>query len=248
MRAVFRVFYLCFLFFAGSMQSAFVTYELSGGRFGDNLVSYLHAKWISFKYNIPLIYYPFEYSDQLVMHQVERTMSPIRGWFLDHLFLTSGTKWINPYRYCLYHVPYFGEDKTEFRTNSHWIYFEVDWNNADFKKQITHLIQPLNRTILDAVQLPKDCTTVAVHMRRGGGYDSPLLEDSMYKLGEIYADIFFPLKFVPYSFYVDHIKKLSELLNHADMYVHIFTDDKQPELIVKRLEHDLSAYKVLLFS
>ncbi|MFA5306719.1 MAG: hypothetical protein WC365_04680, partial [Candidatus Babeliales bacterium] len=48
-----------------------VTYGLSGGRFGDNLLCYVHAKWISYKYHIPLLYFPFEYSSHLVFDEAE---------------------------------------------------------------------------------------------------------------------------------------------------------------------------------
>ncbi|HEV7737800.1 MAG TPA: hypothetical protein VGO47_10580, partial [Chlamydiales bacterium] len=39
-----------------------ITYEFSGGRFGDNLLAYFHAKWVSYKYNIPFFYKEFPYS------------------------------------------------------------------------------------------------------------------------------------------------------------------------------------------
>src|SRR5579862_7273227 len=48
-----------------------VTYEFTGGRLGDNLLSYLHAKWISHTRQIPLLYKPFPYSSELCLHDIE---------------------------------------------------------------------------------------------------------------------------------------------------------------------------------
>ena len=53
------------------IQSSKVTYTFSGGRFGDNLLAYIHAKWIAYRYHIPLLYKPFDCSDQLVLHNLE---------------------------------------------------------------------------------------------------------------------------------------------------------------------------------
>src|ERR1700742_2068654 len=52
-----------------------ITWEPNGGRFGDNLLSYSRAKWLSYQYNIPLLYLPFRYSDQLRLHQNENMYS-----------------------------------------------------------------------------------------------------------------------------------------------------------------------------
>ena len=45
-----------------------VTYDFSGGRFGDNLISYLHGKWVAHVLNLTFLYRPFEFSDKLEMH------------------------------------------------------------------------------------------------------------------------------------------------------------------------------------
>ena len=48
-----------------------ITYTLNGGRFGDDLASLTKAEWLSYKYDIPLLYKPFQYSDQLMLHELE---------------------------------------------------------------------------------------------------------------------------------------------------------------------------------
>lgn len=54
-----------------SPQASAITYELNGGRFGDNLLSYSRAKWLSYIYGIPVLYFPFPYADQLALSCIE---------------------------------------------------------------------------------------------------------------------------------------------------------------------------------
>ena len=49
-----------------------ITYEFSGGRMGDNLITYLHAKWIAYKHGLTLLYRPFPNSDKFMLHQYEQ--------------------------------------------------------------------------------------------------------------------------------------------------------------------------------
>ena len=55
-----------------NIRGAAVSYQFNGGRFGDQLVTYVHARWVAYKFNLPLLYKRFDYSDQLMvdsMHQ-----------------------------------------------------------------------------------------------------------------------------------------------------------------------------------
>src|SRR5665213_983093 len=59
--------FICLVSYSYAHEEKAVTYEFSGGRLGDNLLSYLHAKWISYRHQIPLLYKPFKYSDKLML-------------------------------------------------------------------------------------------------------------------------------------------------------------------------------------
>ena len=48
-----------------------LTYKLSSGQFGDHLLIYCVAKWLSFKSGIPLLYKPFCYSSKLALDNLE---------------------------------------------------------------------------------------------------------------------------------------------------------------------------------
>lgn len=44
-------------------------------------------------------------------------------------------------------------------------------------------------------------------------------------------------KFPPDQFYIDQVMKLSEELHHPSLYVQIFTDDKEPDALTKRIRN-----------
>ena len=55
-----------------TQTSSYITYQdVSQRRFGDALITYLHAKWIAFQSNLPLLYRPFPYSCDLVLNDLE---------------------------------------------------------------------------------------------------------------------------------------------------------------------------------
>lgn len=230
---------LYFVSFQLNLTGAVITYELSGGRFGDNLLAYCHAKWLSYKYKIPIFYKPFEFSDQLVFHNVEFQMKFNN---INKIHLTNKLD-INANDSCIYSVPYFSEVKDEHKINPQWIYFKVDWNDPDFKKHIKNMIYPINLK-MDYLKLPKDRTSVAVHIRTGGGYDQ--LSTNSNDTFNDYINFVFPLKFPPISFYIEQIKKISELLDNIPLYVYIFTDDANPQLLIEKISQEIQ-YKNIFF-
>lgn len=237
------IFLLCFLYAFG----AEVTYELSGGRFGDNLVSYLHAKWISYQYNISLAYQPFQYSDQLVLHLFEKRGSYPR---LKRITLTKNNLTIDRNKQWLYVVPYFAEVLSEHKhpANRNWIYFPVNWNDQRFRQQIKEMIKPRDPEIL-RFDLPEDKITVALHVRKGGGFDKPLLSDAevIQHPYSYYADYHSMLKFPPEKFFVEQLRRVSEHFHNAPLYVYVFTDDTNPTALVQRLKNQLGNYPNIEF-
>src|SRR3990167_8744756 len=92
-----------------------ITYEFSGGRFGDNLLSYLHAKWIAYQTDIQLFYKPFKYSNYLKLHENEPlfTFTTTRGKIKKTLKRFPEIK-KSSFSY-LYTCPYFPENPKEIR-------------------------------------------------------------------------------------------------------------------------------------
>ncbi len=209
-----------------------VTYEYSPGRFGDNLLSYIHAKWISYRYNIPLLYKPFIYSDQLILHEQEVLYSDSVRKQFDKIVVLGKHVSVNPQdrSSILYIAPYFPSSQWELHnaisfSGGRWDYFEVDWQDPGFIEELQKVIFP--QKPISSMHLPTDRITVAVHVRRGGTHDTPDVPP------------LFPLKFLPDDFYITQIKRLYFLFNKKPLYVYVFTDDTQPDKIVETFKRHL---------
>ncbi len=254
--------YFVFLFFFGNVaqsqhsrittfyksfsdKASAVTYTLSGGRFGDNLISYCHAKWFSYKHAIPLAYIPFNYSNMLKLHQQEMPLSAFSlGYFKQRITLQRYAPDMIIEPNTLYVLPNFPEaelDRDKDKTDN-FKQFVVDWNDPVFKKSLKEAIAPAYEC--SCLSLPLDMLTLAVHVRKNSnGFDGPLwyhMKEFDYVQGHINPVSGSPAKFVPDRFYVDNIKKLSEMLGHKPLYVFIFTDDQNPLKIMNDLKRQVN--------
>ena len=238
---------LALLGLAGNLISkSAVTYSFSGGRFGDNLMAYSHARYVAYKYGCSFLYRPFHYSDQLSMHTMHE-MYQGSDKYKDIITYPKHHKGtlqladlrINKNENNLYVIRYFSECKEANLRLKMW-HFDVDWNDKEFIHLLKKEIAPAFP--LQKLSLPKHVVTVAVHIRRGGTYDKlyqtvkrssiqnesqplalTLPTDSFYYSDHtVNADKRNPLKFPPDSFYIEHIKKVSTLFKDAPLYVHLF--------------------------
>jgi len=192
-----------------SSKSA-ITYNLNGGRFGDNLFSYCKTKWLSYRHGIPLIYKPFQYSKKLKLHKKEEVYnrrSPTKFKTIRYVSSSQFRK-LQPNANILYIKKWYCD-------------VHADWKDEEFIKKLRKLIRP--RVALTSIVLPKDCVTVAVHVRRGGGYrmDTDRIVHNQ------------PLRFASDKFYIDQIKRLATMFKDKKLYVYIFTDDRNPQAIVE---------------
>ncbi len=207
--------------------NAAVTYEFSGGRFGDCLISYLHAKWFSYKEGIPLIYKPFVHSTGLVMDEAELRVHPCKSNYSRNYLgrgevgcgrRTEGT---------LYICPYFPEDVWELQNtlslNGEPYYsFPVDWKDEGFREAALAMIAPKRK--LQLPRLQEGAIHVALHLREGGGFD---FDDFRTR---------FPLKLPPLHFYIDGLRAVLELFPGKKVECHVFTDALNPEALVRQIE------------
>jgi len=241
-----------------------VTYTLSGGRLGDNLMSYVHAKWISYLFKIPLLYKPFPHSQLLEMHYLEKNWdSQMRQLKFRKTVTFAKGAMPNIQRNAgiLYIVPYFPEcleehktiDMGEYAANGlkhfEFPYFQVGWNNPEFKKIICDAIKP--RMKLNLIELPADMISVALHVRKGTGVDFPLLhetEEQDYKPSQIYSDVTWPLRFCPDEYYIEQLRTISEHFPDKQLYVYLFTDDPNPTKIVEKYAEALNNPNIIFDS
>ncbi len=107
-----------------------------------------------------------------------------------------------------------------------------------FVTELRNMLEPV--VPLPQITLPPDKLTVAVHIRKGGGFDRPLNSTQYYHSNivgnKFYADRRWPSKFPPEQYYVDQIKKVSDLFGDAPLFVYIFTDDRNPSILVNRMQ------------
>lgn len=216
-----------------------VTYTFSGGRLGDNLISYCHAKWISYKYQIPLLYRPFAYSDQLLMHYLEDYLDD-KAFFKESIILTRlNIGQIDPNADILYIVPFFCESIVE-RENPAFLYlFETEWNNQQFKKELEKMICPL--VLLNSLHPPENILSVALHVRIGTGFDIPSLADYTWIMNEKWVE----LKFPPLSFYIQAIHYLVNLFPDQKIYIYLFTDHDNPKELADFFEQSVDCSRII---
>lgn len=223
-----------------------ISYDLSGGRFGDNLLAYLHAKWISYKYKIPLLYCPFKYSDQLILSEAELLKSFYKANKTEWLVKNS-TK-INPNDGTLYMTTWFPESLQEYEPVDHgFFYFNVNWDDEEFIKEVRKLISP--RVQLNLLQIPRDKISVALHVRKNSnGFDAPASfeQGQQGKTVAQYFDDRFPLKCINDNFYINGIKKIHELFKGQSLYVYIFTDDNNPRKIAEKYQRALNEPSIVI--
>lgn len=208
------------------------------GRLGDQLLAYIHTKWFAYRHNLKMYYWYFPYSSDLALSQHETLCSHIvLNQYMSHIMLDRSYSNHSLKKYnTLYMIPWF----THFYCDSatHPMCFDIDWYDPAFKKMIQADISPCNPALAQAVKLPTGCLTIAVHVRKGGGFDAPLLSKT------VPADIAFPHKFPPDSYYIEQLNYLIAHYKDIPIHIHIFTDDPNPAQIAKKYHVALSNQKV----
>lgn len=240
MKSFIAVFFLIFANFCFAKTGmAAVTYTFSGGRFGDNLLSYAHAKWIAYQYNIPLLYKPFDYSDQLRMHQLEVPYcAELVEQFCDEIVLTPDNLIIDPASDILYVVPFFPESIFNRYDREFPYLFTVEWENPQFKAILQQMISPVGDYSIPL--LPQDCVTVAVHVRRGTGWDIP-----NYRITPKQLIASHPLRFAPDSFFIEQLQVIAQLYTDRKIYVYVFTDHDNPQELAYYYQKEVGCERML---
>ncbi len=177
------------------------------GRLGDQLLGYSKAKYLSLKYNIPFLLIPFEYSDQLTLSQEKHYTR--WSFFLQRVFykLFARVVWVHteedmvealktlngPTRFIAHlNTRFFEHINANVgldRYMNSWaasFLYELTIKYPDFGAELKKMLQPLQPPPL--MNLPKDRLSVAVHIRKGGGYFmDPDVTSQQYYSNEVHA-------------------------------------------------------------
>lgn len=223
-------------FYAERARYSMISYEVDqAGWLGTDLYKYIKAKWISHKYNIPFFYQPFQMSEELMVDTLEDHSAIL---FKHELPLTSISDF-SPKSKSIYYIDHKYQDPD-------WDDpFEVcSWSelrhDAKFLAHIRKRLKP--NAPGRQVRIPKNCATLAVHIKRGNIGKYPLFSEQTFStydktqkgpsLDLPFADIKDPLRFPPLQFFIREIKSISQHESNRPLYVHIFTDAENPKDIL----------------
>ncbi len=209
-----------------------ITYSFSGGRLGDNLVTYVEARWLAYKVGLEFYYRPFKYSDLLAMHTMHTN-------YRDHDKLRIVSV----------------EDVEKFVQKTDTLYViscfplnnHIDWNDPIFYQMMKEEISPL--ITIPKLEVPKGDLNVGIHVRRGGGWDYQLkqkgtLINASFSGGTVFEDVLFPMRFAPDTYYIEQLRYLLERFPDRKLFVNIFTDDPRPDLIAEKYTRELAHSRI----
>lgn len=221
--------------------SVWVTYAQDGGRFGDQITNYLKALWISWKYDTPLVFRPFEYSNELVLGDFHPTLldDALLQEFsakLEYFTVFELEKSEKVFQYLETMPDHQEPAKQRLLWNIGLLtpfieeHFCEKLDDERFRELLQILIKP--NEPLKLVSLPEDRKTIAIHMRSGVGYD---WESNIRNM---------PTKFVPDTFYYGCLKQALMMFHDAPVFVHIFTDHPEPEVLEAKLLAEVESWRV----
>jgi hypothetical protein len=233
-----KIWFGLMLFSQLSSGKCAITYEFNGGRFGDCLSTFAKAKWYAFKYKFQLLYKPFKYSDQLNLHTSETPYKADDLQFFNKIIkVKSETDIINN-----------KDDNVLFISNFYSItpdLYEYRFIDKRWEREIQKAICPSD---IPQKYLNKNAITIALHVRKGGGFDQPLSTDesnSNKLLTRKFADEIWPTKFPSDEYYIEGLASMIKLVEQNKIInVYLFTDDPEPAKLAAKYAAALSNPRV----
>ncbi len=220
-----------------------LTYERNAGRLGDCLLNYAKHLYIAHKYDLNLYSIPFAYMEDFMLDEIEhKVCEQIKRNYKKSVKIKRDAQ-VKQGDNILYIGSYYTIiDNISDRGLWHHYIYKKSIEDPSFGKRIRDAFSPKKMLL---VSLPQDRPTVAVHIRKKSGADTSTFsrqyekdEQKVHQRG-FFSDKVHPFKFPPEQYYADQIKLLHKMLDEQPIYVHIFTDDKNPERIVHRLESEV---------
>ncbi len=208
-------------------QKSAITFT-GGDRLGDKLFTYCRAKWLAHTYDLTFLCPDFPFRSTLMLVDNELPYSKQNNKQFSHIKIIKRESDIVPGQEdTLYIMDFFMQLDIVPTVFDHRMLINFK-NDPEFLSQLCASLAP--RDSIDALTLPQDMPTIAVHVRRGGGYYMD--DDKAFKR--------WPLKFPPDAYYIDQIKRIAAR-HDADqpLYIYLFTDDKDPKAIVENYKEAL---------
>ena len=148
---------------------------LKGG-LGDRLLTYLFAKWISLKHNVPLLYKPFTSSDTLTLSLLDKPFNEekIKHFTKIKYIKRTNYKHINLDRRPTLFISRLKPSEPKFGVPYRDVFghlYKDTLQNPLFKKQLQIIAKPIQKIKL--LELPQNIITVAIHVRKSEGNKKP---------------------------------------------------------------------------
>lgn len=197
------------------------------GRFGDQLMHRMHALWLEYTRGVMYVHTPFEYSDSLNFFG---TRVPTGKHVV--VLASDADRLLMPEPNTLYDFHHFpdGHDELAVAQEKHQFWFDVNWDDQGFLKLLRERIIPREGVLLNLVQPKPGRINIALHVRRGGGYDVTATSQGInVSAGRV--DFVYPSKFPHNEFFVAQLLNLRRYFGSQPLSVFIFTDHQVPEFI-----------------
>lgn len=221
----------------------------TSGRLGDQLLMYVKQKWVCWKYGGKLLHVPFPQSSLFALHNHEEHYSAQHHdkAYKKRNGLVQSTSDIK----CdgsLYTLGFWFHDAEMVRDC---------FKDTEFRNVVRKALEPT--IAIPLITLPNDGLTVALHVRKGEGYDGTLLSaqrfvsppytcvDENFVLSfpcpvakhASHIDEKWPLRFPPDQFYIDQLLILASMFPHTMIYVYLFTDVVNPQSLAEKYQKEL---------
>ena len=186
------------------------TYGFSGGRLGDNLISFIRARWLAYIYEGEVILNNFKFIENFNFYNKYKKNNN----YIPILSLKEiGKEFENKnHNELIYEVPYFPfenlEIKLYWRNNLSNKIFEIDWSDEKF---INILKEEISSNLDYNLYLTKNNKyNIAIHYRFGSGPD--MVTDDPIPI---------PSKSPSIDFYIKSLFELTNILKDKQIYCHL---------------------------
>lgn len=245
-----RYFLLLLLTLFSIIKPTDITYRWHDGRMGDNIINVVKCRYLSYKYNIPFLFSPFPHADFFAFSRHPHASSTSctkkttinSEQELNHKKIDTHALYESNFYTTLTHPDIVKRSYVIDRSQE---IYDYAIKHPDFYAQLIDDLKPIQS--YQQLKVPKDRICIAVHIRKGGGYDAPIKSKQFYKKPSQLpatsekrngrgADESHPFKFPPNQYFVDQIGMISELLGNPPLFVYIFTDDNNPQILCNQIK------------
>jgi hypothetical protein len=144
-------------------------------RLGDNILTVCKTKYFAREYNLPYYFSTFPYFDSFHYSTIEKPLTDdLKNSFKKMIFVNSSkdiTDNISSQEPILFVCVYLSATPS---------IYEYIKNNPSFEQEIHQTFTPYES--IKQVSKPSDQLTIAVHVRKGGGFDWPLASNQEFSL------------------------------------------------------------------